>query len=122
MTDRNEKELSSTQKKRIEDNRLKALALRRSRIRHNPYQGGHLSQTCSSKADAATSSLNLVEDSRGGFMLPKDGDIHGNTVQSRGVTQDDRKWVFFISGWNLFCCSMRVMESDGSRMLSFTIK
>ncbi len=80
-----DKELSVTQKERIKNNRLKALQLRKSRIRHNPYQRKDL---CS---EPGTSGTNIFEDSKGGFILP-DNDRDNHLIQPI-ITKDDRKLV-----------------------------
>ena len=76
-SEENEKNLSSTQKERIESNKLKALALRRSRVRTDPYQRR---QSPINTTSAVHHSVNIIEDSRGGFMIPGGQNEHKNPV------------------------------------------
>ena len=86
------KELSAAQKQRTEDNRLKALALKKSRVRQNPYQGG-LEKSSARESGKDTQHIDLLRDSRGGFMLMRN-DTEDQAISTRSqVVQDDRKLV-----------------------------
>ncbi len=73
-SEENEKKLSSTQKDRIESNKLKALALRRSRVRTDPYQRRQSPTNTSAVVN------NIIVDSRGGFMIPDGQNEHKDSV------------------------------------------
>lgn len=88
-------ELSLDQKQRIETKRLKALELRKSRVHsYNPYQRKDQS---SSSVDCCCSSnqgrLLIMEDSRGGFMIPDNEALNTEqkTTSSHKVVYQDGK-------------------------------
>lgn len=80
-------ELSSEQKQRIETKRLKALELRKSRVRlYTPYQTTKDHRATSSSTNMnthfPTTSTVMMEDSKGGFMLPDNEAVENQRTES----------------------------------------
>ena len=76
-------ELSQTQKERMERNRLKAVSLRKSRIRSKPYQTSHNKYSNEHK--------DILEDSKGGYMIESTSNMEDDLKKRNdSVIQDDR--------------------------------
>ena len=76
-------ELSQKQKERIERNRLKAVSLRKSRIRSKPYQTSR-NEYCNEHKD-------ILEDSKGGYMIESTSNMEDDLKRRNdSVIQDDR--------------------------------
>ena len=78
-------ELSQTQKERMEQSRLKAVSLRKSRIRSKPYQ------TIDNKY--SNEHKDILEDSKGGYMIESTSNMEDDLKRRNdSVIQDDRMW------------------------------